>query len=251
MGSKRRQDGQPPGFGSDSIRILDRPRGGFSNAVLLIGIAVIGLIALLSMIDSGGFDPGALLAQPVASKSSSSKKRKPPPLYPPRELPVVVGLVLEEQATQPDGIRAERELRQAIAKMDSKAAAELLAELDTTTVADLLIDQRERDLARILEAAEPSYAAEWVMALRDEIDVRRREAELAASALARIPETPASDLLTETGGGDGTIAEDTADPASDDTSPTDPTGGGAASAPVENGRSTSTQDSLPPGSNIA
>ena len=227
-------------------------RRGFSNATLLIAVAVMVAIALLSMIESGGFDPGAMVAKTTAKPASSGKKVKPPLLYPPQELPGVINELLETQANLPTGERASRELRQAIAGMDSKAAAEMLAELEVTVVADLLVDQRERDLARILETADPVDAAEWVMAIRNEIDNRRREALLGGSSLSRMPTTPTDELLDESSGvgeldpAEGTVEEGG---ATSTTPGEEEPGEEAARSPAENGSSAAAP--VPPGSNIA
>lgn len=167
-------------------------RSGLSNAALLGAVAALALISALSMIQNGDLNPVALFASAapaqVIQTQSGKKKGKAPPLIP-REPSVQTELParseetsLEHQLTLDPWV----ELSQALARMDAKAAATLLVELDAEATTALLITLHERDLARILEAADPADAALWVLAIKETIitvaDLSAdSEAELATS----------------------------------------------------------------------
>lgn len=162
-----------------------------SNATLLGAVAALALVSALSMIQSGDLNPVALFASAapaqVIQTQSGKKKGKAPPLIP-RDPAVQIELPTnsEEIGLEPQyTLDPWAELSQALARMDAKAAAALLVELDTETAAALLVMLHERDLARILEAANPADAVPWVLAIKE-----------TAAAVANMPAGSETELTT-------------------------------------------------------
>jgi|GEM_PF-2464688 len=214
-----------------------RPRPGYSNAALAGLLALVAVIALLTQIQRGAIDFGALVASPAGGKSASARGGTAPQLFPP-EPPAPdpatetdPGAPTAEQY-QPD---PQRELGQALARMDGRAAARLLAELEPESARGLLATLHERDLARILEEADPAMAARWI-----------EELLALGRAVPDVP-PPASGEDTTEMQPDTAGSEPAAEPppAADESSPADTMEeGGAPPASSGSGRP-------PPDSNVA
>jgi len=167
----------------------------------------LALVSALSMIQSGELNPGALFASPapaqVIQTQSGKKKGKPPPLIPrdPTVQAEEITVAAEPETRPAYSLDPRRELSQALARMDGKAAAKLLVELDNSTAVELLTGLHERDLARILEAAEPMDAAPWVLAILEASPMETAPSTGDVSAIASaepggISSTSPEDMLT-------------------------------------------------------
>lgn len=166
-----------------------RGRPGYSNAALVGLLALLAVIAVLAQIQRGAIDVGALVAKPATRGQSQTRRGGSPPLIAPQPATVAVpdGAVPEAEAAIP-APDPRRELSQALGRMDGRAAAKLLAELDPAIAGELLSTLHERDLARILEEAAPDVAALWV----DDLLAAGRQLESPGAQATPTPDESAS-----------------------------------------------------------
>jgi len=174
-----------------------------TNAGLAGLLGLLALIGLLAMIQSRQLTLTALLpTTPAGTKQSkASAKGRAPQLFP-RQAPAAATPVragAEQPVPEINQRQPRRELYQALARMDADTAADMLMELDADAVTELLLALRERDLSRILEAAPPVEAAQWVAGLLD--------------AAPPLEPPPATEQPAVPAGGDAAQPVEMADPA--------------------------------------
>lgn len=129
--------------------------------------------------------------------------------------------------------RMQRETIEAYAHMDGRRAALILGEMDSAIAVEILSKLRERDIARILEEAEPATAATWTGELlkKPEFEPVPDSLKNAAARAGLYDNLP--DLLNEAGAATG----DTAADGSESTTETTPeiTGEAGEALPAEPG----------------
>lgn len=211
-------------------------------------IGILALVGALAMLQSGQIDIAALTAKAAttASDSSKGKKGKPPVLFPRAEVAVIPVVPAGEQPglAAIDRRQPRRELYQALARMDGETAANMLAEMDDPLVIEMLLALRERDLARILEAAPPVDAGRWATSLLEAAQQLELSEALAADAAGAESISDMEPVASADAGaedpasgaeGDSPVAEDeTATPAN------------PAEAPGDNGAATDAEVPGPP-----
>ena len=187
-------------------------RTGFSNATLLAVVALVAVVTLLSLIQQGEIDPYAFVARPAPAAAARKKQGKAPALLPSARPALQAPATAEEPGAEaPVALDPRRELEQALAHMDGKAAAALLTELDPADAVALLSHLHERDWARILDEAHPADAAQWI----EELLAQPVSAETQPGPAS--PATPDAASAAEETGAAGAPASSTTDTA--------PTGG--------------------------
>jgi hypothetical protein len=221
-------------------------------------LGLLALIGLLAMVQSGqltlrGSLP-ASAASPRSSKTGASSK--PQKLYP-RQATTVANLAAAG-AEQPEPVlqrQPRRELYQALARMDADAAADMLGELDADSVTELLLAQRERDLARILEAAPPFEAAEWIadfLEAAPTIDETPNGARQAAAPGAAEAGQPPAAADSGTDPADNDAIQESADDSSNQVPPAPQEGAEADESALSNGNAADGDPlQLPPDTNTA
>jgi hypothetical protein len=201
-------------------------------------MAALVVVSLLALVNSGELDIASLFLtkdQKTALKETDpatiakeARKAKPPPMLPPAETPAAIPARTENADSPrftPLPLDPGRELRQSFARMDGKRAAAIIKEMDDATRLEVLASLKERDLARILEWAEPADAAGWSAELLAYV---KNRAEAEAAAMAAIADAVPADGTAEPDtaeAGDGTPEPDDTEEApadgaaeSDDTS---------------------------------
>ncbi|MBN2080659.1 hypothetical protein JW859_00490 [bacterium] len=234
-------------------------RSGFSNAALAALIGLVALVGLLGLMSSGQVDFASLFAPPPEVKTEKAKKKKtaPPALVPPEAVIPIAPEITAPDAAEPAADRYELdpqlELVQALGRMDGQAAAEMLSFTAPETATRLLLQLRERDLARILEYAPAADAAQWVESIEAAVDLAeaQRRTALAAAAQAEPAADTAADAAAENPDGTPPATEATDDTAAVDS--TEDTGATAESAPADEAEAASAggQPEPPPDTNTA
>jgi hypothetical protein len=139
---------------------------GFSNVQLLISLAVLAVVSLLMQVQAGEVDLGSMLAASAKPSKSTKRSSKAPDLIPPEVKPSIEVAADQYVMSRTDQVRRlnrmQRETLESFARMDGEAAALILAELELDTAVEILAFQKERDLARILEYADPADAASYI-----------------------------------------------------------------------------------------
>jgi hypothetical protein len=151
-------------------------RRGFSNTNLLAAIGLLALVTFLLQVQSGDINPLAWFApKPAATtpkgKAATGKKAKAPPMivFPADPLREAGERYVKQRKTDVEEAEStKRDLWLSVARMDSDAAAAMLAAMDQTAAVQLLSNLEERELARIFEAARPAQAAQWAAALQNQ-----------------------------------------------------------------------------------
>lgn len=157
------------------------PRRGFGKLNLIVALAVFALVSLLAGIQAGDINPAAFL--PAGKSTKNSKSVKTPQFLQPAQAqateetgaegePQVAAAdaaLVEIALADPAQITADSHSRllafKAFGLMDPMLAAERLQSLSDTDATMILATQKRRDLAYILEMADPDRAAVWVSLL--------------------------------------------------------------------------------------
>jgi hypothetical protein len=166
------------GFGAE-------PRG-FGKLNLFVALAVFALVSLLAGIQAGDINPAAFLPAGKASKNSKAGKAplflqqaETPAADAEGELPAdAEGELPADAAAEvskdpelaalpglPEDPRSRLLAYRAFGLMDPMLAAERLQSLNDNDATMILATQKRRDLAYILEMADPERAAVWVSLL--------------------------------------------------------------------------------------
>ena len=160
-------------------RLNQHSRGGFANAQLLVGVAILLVVGLLLQLQTCERLPftAAKPGKAAASRGSGKAPDLIPPAPQQRKLAQAEDKFISQRVDEIARIdRMHRETIQSFARMDGRSAARVLAEMDQVVAVEILSKLRERDIARILEQADPEVAANWATAL------------LGQPALAEVPE---------------------------------------------------------------
>ena len=185
-----------------------RSRPAFSTLNLVIALAVFALVSLMLGIQAGDINPAIFM--PAGKSAGKTPGSKPPAFLLPDQLPVdsaspgsetsIDPLVLSEElaiTSLPEDAGSRLLTFKAFGLMDPALAAERLHRLNDNDATLILASQKRRDLAYILEMADPADAANWVNILL-QID-------------GRLPPLPAGDSVLDQLNADPADAEATTD----------------------------------------
>lgn len=146
-------------------------RLGFTNANLAAGLALLAVLSLLLLIQSGEISPLSWFGSAKKPAGGKGKKSATPLLFSEEEEPADALAADDNDGDEQAAVIAvprQWRIQQALAQMHGADAANLLAQLDPSQAVEILERLKPRDLARILEEAGPQVAAGWIELLTAE-----------------------------------------------------------------------------------